>query len=68
MITVGKTKIDIRARGCDRCGTEHSSGWFQVETVEIRVKTRSILVDIPRCADCVSNPTFLKRLDGGETR
>lgn len=63
-MTIGRTKISIKASGCDRCGTEWSSGWYQAETVTVRIKNREFDLDIHRCADCVDKPTYLKKLGG----
>lgn len=51
-ITIGKTKIHIRAEGCHDCGTWWSSSWHQHTTAELMYRTRKIVLNISICADC----------------
>jgi hypothetical protein len=50
---IGRTHIDISARGCIDCGTEHAAGWHLAETVSVRIGDRNpIVLEIRRCAEC----------------
>src|SRR2546423_7757361 len=62
-LSFGKTRVEIQARGCTRCGTEYSSGRSTAREVEIAVdKHKPVSVMIQICADCrPPDPSALTR-------
>jgi hypothetical protein len=53
--TVGKTKINVEAKGCVKCGSEHASGWAFYQVVPIIIGNLHGTVNISICADCLKN-------------
>lgn len=51
-----KTKIQIQAKGCIQCGSEHSSGWFVAEQAKVTVGLlhceHFVTIDLHICSAC----------------
>ena len=55
----GKTKITVDVTGCVTCGTLWSSGWLQIQELNLTVGLHHDTILIFKCADCVKR-------DGGQ--
>lgn len=54
--TVGKSKIELGARGCVGCGTEHSHHWERHCTLDVQMGNRRFSVDVNKCGHCAGVP------------
>lgn len=62
--SAGKTKIIIATDGaCTYCGTQHAPGWVSAGWMEVRLRTRTLTVDIPACIDCAKKKEKERRDD-----
>ncbi len=52
-MTIGKTKIELRARGCIGCGTEHSFNWEVARVIDVTINGRALTLGLHRCGDCM---------------
>lgn len=51
--SIGKTKIDVTARGCHDCGTTYSFSWHTFKTVHISIADSIAKLEIPICGSCM---------------
>lgn len=54
-VTVGKAKVNIDIEGCIYCGASWSSEWKAVKTLDIRIGSRQIAIQVHACADCMKS-------------
>jgi hypothetical protein len=51
---IGKTRIELTARGCIDCGTEYATGWSTERTFVWTFGEHKQTVSIPICATCAA--------------
>ena len=54
MITrIGKSRIELRAEGCIKCGTLWSHRWEKIREVSVQIGSWHGAIDLNVCGDCL---------------
>jgi len=63
VVRIGKTRIEVKAEGCVKCGALWSHRWKKVREVPVEIGSRCGTIEVHICGDC-----FGKDDKGGDRR
>jgi hypothetical protein len=53
VVRIGKTKIEVKAEGCLKCGALWSHRWEEVKEVPVQIGAVHETIEISVCGDCL---------------